>query len=152
MSTASAFEDRFVIRELIDRWSDAVNERDWAQLATCFTADGVWDVGPPYNLRLEGNKTIMETVPGLIEGQLFVIQTPHAVVIKLNGDTATARVTMQEMMRAADGSGMQMWGTYYDDLVRTAAGWRFTLRRFRTAIFEAAAPSGDFLRSFGDVS
>ncbi len=55
-------------------------------------------------------------------------------------------------MRGQDGSGMQMWGTYYDDLVRTNAGWRFKLRRYRTAIFDAKPPEGDLFRSFGDIS
>lgn len=152
MSTSNAFEDRFAIRELIDRWSDAVNEHDWEQLAACLTEDSVWDVGAPYNFRMEGLKTIMDSVPGLIEEQLYVIQTPHAVVIHLNGDSATVRTTMQEMMRGPDGSGMQMWGTYYDDVVRTEAGWRFKLRRFRTAVFEAKPAAGEMFRTYGDPS
>jgi hypothetical protein len=43
----SAFQDRFEMRELIDRWSDAVTERDCAERATCFTADGIRGVGGP---------------------------------------------------------------------------------------------------------
>jgi uncharacterized protein (TIGR02246 family) len=152
MTAPTAFEDRFAIRELIDQWSDAVNEHDWAALDGCFTEDGVWDVGAPYGFRLEGRQMITEIVSTKIAEQQYVIQTPHAVVIKLNGDTATARVTMQEIMRGQDGSGMQMWGTYYDDLVRTNAGWRFKLRRYRTAIFDAKPPEGDLFRSFGDIS
>jgi ketosteroid isomerase-like protein len=138
------FEDRFAIRELIDRWSNAVNERDWALLGTCFTEDGVWDVGAPYNATILGN------VPGLISAQSYVIQTPHAVTINLQGDTATARSTIQEVMRGPDGSGMQMWGTYYDDLLRTDAGWRFTRRRYSTFIFEAKPPPGEVFRRFDE--
>jgi uncharacterized protein (TIGR02246 family) len=152
MSTPTEFEDRFAIRELIDRWSDAVNERDWEQFATCFTENGVWDVGAPFNMRFEGSKSIVDDVSGLIMAQQIVVQMPHAAVIKLHGDTATARVTMHEFMRGPDGSGMQMWGTYYDDLVRTPAGWRFTLRRFRTAFFDGTSPVGDIYRSFGEIS
>jgi uncharacterized protein (TIGR02246 family) len=148
---STAFEDRFAIRELVDRYSDAVNERDWPAFESCFTEDGVWDVGAPFSFVLEGRALIVQIASEKISEQQYVIQTPHAVVIKLNGDTATVRATMQECMRAPDGSGMQMFGTYYDDLVRTADGWRFKLRRFRTAIFEAKAPAGDFFRTFGEI-
>jgi hypothetical protein len=80
--------------------------------------------------------------------QQYVIQMPHAVVIELSGETATARATMHEMMRGADGGGMQMWRTYYGDLVRTHAGWRYKMRRFRTAVFHRQAPAGDLLRTY----
>ncbi len=61
MTAPTAFEDRFAIRELIDQWSDAVNEHDWAALDGCFTEDGVWDVGAPYGFRLEGRQMITES-------------------------------------------------------------------------------------------
>jgi ketosteroid isomerase-like protein len=148
MSTTSGFEDRLAIRELIDRWSDSVNEQDWAQLATCFIEDGVWGVGPPFNFTFRGNKTIVEHVSSKVSEQEYVMQVPHAVVVKLNGDTATARTTVQEFMRGRDGAGAQIWATYYDELVRTTEGWRFKCRKFRAAIFEANPVGGDFLRTF----
>ena len=147
----SAFEDRFEIRELIDRWSDAVNEHDWEALGSCFVEDGIWDVGQPLAFKLEGRDLIKQVVAAEVEKQEYVIQTGHAVVIKLNGDTATARATMQEFMRGKDGSGMQMWGTYYDDLVRTPEGWKFKLRRFRYAIFEPTPMPGAMHRGFGEI-
>lgn len=149
MSKQSEFEDRFAIRELIELWSAAVNEQDWATLGTCFVGDGIWDVGEPYNLRFESNKDIIDNVSALIEAQQYVIQTPHAVAITLNGDTATARVTMDELMRGRDGTGMHMWGTYYDDLVRTVEGWKFKLRRFRITIFDPAPVPGEMYRTYG---
>ena len=151
MSTPTAFEDRFAIRELIDQWSDGVNERDWDAMAGVFTEDGVWDVGPPFNIRLEGRQAIRDTVSSLIAAQQYVIQTASTVAIKLHGDSATSRAMMYEIMRGADGSGMQQMGTYYDDIVRTDAGWRFKLRRFRTAIFEGKPPPGDFFKTYGEI-
>lgn len=150
MSKQSEFEDRFAIRELIDLWSAAVNEQDWETLGTCFVEDGTWDVGPPYNMLFKGNKEIMNNVPPLIKAQQYVIQTPHAIAITLNGDSATARVTMEELMRGHDGTGMHMWGTYYDDLVRTADGWKFKLRRFRVTIFNPVPVPGEMYRTYGN--
>jgi uncharacterized protein (TIGR02246 family) len=147
----SAFEDRFEIRELIDRWSDAVNEHDWESLGSCFVEDGVWDVGAPFPFRLEGRDLIRQVVATECEKQEYVLQTAHNVVVKLNGDTATARTTIQEFMRNSEGAGMQMWGTYYDDVVRTPEGWKFTLRRYRCAIFAPLPLPGDLLRGFGEI-
>ena len=141
-------EDKLAILEVIARWSDAVNERDWDALAQCFIDDGVWDVGPPFDFRLEGNQAIVDVCTSKIGEQSIVLQTPSATVITLAGDTATARTTMHEFMRSADGAGMQMWGTYYDKLMRTENGWRFRERRFRTALFDAKSPAGDILRHY----
>lgn len=152
MAQTNEFEDRVAIRELIDRWSDAVNERDWKALATCFTDDGEWNVGQPFSFDLKGNDAIVQSVSTEVEKQSFVIQTGHSVVIQVHGDTATARSTMHEFMRNSEGVGMQMWGTYYDDLLRTVAGWRFKRREFRVALFDAKAPVGDFLRNYREIS
>ena len=141
-------EDKLAILEVVSRWSDAVNERDWEALRQCFTDDGVWDVGAPFNFRLEGNHAIVDICTTKLAEQSIVLQTPHATVITLAGDTATSRSTMYEFMRSADGAGMQMWGTYYDKLVRTAEGWRFRERLFRTALFDAQAPAGDLFRHY----
>ncbi len=151
MSIPTAFEDRFAIHELIMQWSAAVNERDWDEMASVYTEDGVWDVGPPFAFRLEGRQAIKETGGKLISEQQYVIQLGAAIVVKLNGDTATARATMYEVMRGPDGSGMQQMGTYYDDLVRTPEGWKFKLRRFRTTILEGKPPAGDFFKTYGEI-
>jgi uncharacterized protein (TIGR02246 family) len=151
MSTPSAFEDRFAIHELIHQWSAAVNERDWDGLASVYAEDGVIDVGPPFAIRLEGRQAIRETFSKMIPEQQYIIQTASAIVVKLNGDTASARATIHELMRGPDGTGMQQMGTYYDDLVRTAEGWKFKLRRFRVTIFDGKPPAGDFLKTYGEI-
>ena len=63
---SSALAERFAIRELIDRYSYAVNERDWAALESCWAEDGVWDVGKPLNFKLE--PIAMGSVPQIIVG------------------------------------------------------------------------------------
>lgn len=148
MSKPSEFEDRFAIRELIDRYCDAVNERDWDAFAGCFAEDGVWDVGPPISFRHEGRSQIFNFVRTEVPKRECIIQTAHAVKITLNGDAATARSTMREIIRSPDGSGMQMWATYYDTLIRAAEGWQFKLRKLGLTLFEAEAPSGTMLKVY----
>ena len=152
MSKPSEFEDRFAIRELIDRFCDAINERDWEAFAACFVEDGIWDVGPPISFRQEGKSQIFEFIRTGAGGLDCVIQTAHAVKITLNGDTATARSTMREVIRAPDGSGMQIWGTYYDTLLRTMEGWRFKQRKLLLILQDAQAPSGTTVKVYDTPS
>lgn len=139
------FADRFAIRELIDRYSYAVNERDWAVLESCYTEDAVWDVGAPLNFRLEGRKAIVEICRTKISAEDFVVQMAHATTVWLDGENkARAHSAMREMVRSKDGAaGKQILATYADDLVKIDGEWRFKMRTFRVTNIEYAAPGGD---------
>lgn len=139
-----SFKDRFAIRELIDRYSYAVNERDWAAFESCFAEDAVWDVGKPFNFRMQGRSSILDVARTKISEEDFVIQTPHATVIWLDGDRARAHSTMREVVSSAGGAkGIQMMGTYADELIRSSGEWRFTSRVFRVTTINFTAPAGE---------
>ena len=147
--SSAEFQDRFAIRELIERYSYAVNERDWAVFERCFTENAIWDVGAPFNLRPEGRKAIVDLASTLISENDFVIQTPHATVIWIDGDAARARSTMWEMVRGPGGAtGLQMMGTYADQLVRSNGEWLFTIRVFRVTTINMVAPVGDLYKEW----
>jgi ketosteroid isomerase-like protein len=144
-----ALADRFAIRELIDRYSYAVNERDWAAFESCFTEDAVWDVGKPLNFRLEGRRSIVEIASAKISEEDFVIQTPHATMIWLDGDAARAHSTMRESVRSKGGAaGIQILASYQDELVKVAGEWRFKVRTFRVTNIEFKPPTGDCYREW----
>jgi ketosteroid isomerase-like protein len=139
-----AMADRFAIRELIDRYSYAVNERDWAAYESCFAEDAVWDVGPPFSFRLRGRSAILEIARTKISEEDFVVQTPHATVIWLDGDRARAHSTMREVVSGRGGAtGLQMLGTYADQLMKSDGEWYFTSRVFRVTTAHLTAPAGD---------
>lgn len=146
---SSAFAERFAIRELIERYSYGVNERDWAAVESCYTEDAVWDVGQPFGFRLEGRKTILEVASTKISEEDFVVQTPHATVIWVDGNKARAHSTMREVVRSKGGTaGMQMLGTYADELVKIDGEWRFKVRTFRVTNIEFRPPAGDCHREW----
>ena len=144
----SAYEDRFAIGELIDRWSDGTNERDWAGLEATFTEDGIWDVGAPFEFRAEGNKNIVALLREKMSPSQYVVQTAHAKVVWLHGNTAKARSTIHEVCRFNDGTGLEMTGTYYDDLVKNEKGWRFKIRTYRCIYFNPQPPAGQVIKTF----
>jgi len=135
-------EDRYAIRELVEGWSDGANHRDWAALEALFTDDAVWDVGAPLSFQAQGARPIVALLREKMEVAEFVVQTPHAPRIWLNGHSARARTTIHEICRFRDGAGLEMRGTYYDELLRLAQGWRFRRRVFRVTCFNAVAPAG----------
>jgi uncharacterized protein (TIGR02246 family) len=146
---SSALADRFAIRELIDRYCYAVNERDWAALESCWAEDGVWDVGKPLNFKLEGRKAIVGIASTKISEEDYVVQTPHATVIWLDGEQARAHSTMTEVVRHKDGAGgMQILATYTDSLVKRDGQWRFKVRTYRITNMEFNAPAGDCFREW----
>jgi SnoaL-like domain len=146
---SSALADRFAIRELIDRYCYAVNERDWAALESCWDEDGVWDVGKPLNFKLEGRKAIVGIASTKISEEDYVVQTPHATVIWLDGEQARAHSTMTEVVRHKGGAGgMQILATYTDSLIKRDGQWRFKVRTYRITNMEFNAPAGDCFREW----
>jgi len=136
--------DRFLIRELIDRYSYAVNERDWPAFESCFAEDAVWDVGKPFDFLLQGRSSIVDVARTKISEQDFVIQTPHATVIWLDGDRARAHSTVTEVVSAGGGAtGIQMFGSYADELIRSGDGWKFSRRVYRVTTINLAPPVGE---------
>lgn len=133
--------ERWRIRELIERYSYAVNTRDWPVLADCFTENGVWDVGAPFNFKTQGRAATSQLISEKISEFEFVIQMPHASMIWLEGDRARAHTTMQELVSGKGGTnGIQMLGTYTDNIVRDGGTWRFELREFRVVNVLMEAP------------
>lgn len=96
---------------MINRYTDAVNRRDWVALGQVFTRDGIWDVGgpqaAPFCFLFSGRDKVVEGVRGLITSLEFLIQTNHALVVNILGDRATASSTLQEESRL-DGSTERM--------------------------------------------
>ena len=141
------------IRALADRYTDAVNQRDWGTYEACWTEDAVWALGAPVSQRKVGRPAIMEEVKRAVGAMDLFIQMPHAgAILSVDGDRARARWTLNEIGRikpestgllgAAD--GMVILAIYTDDLHRGPDGvWRFAKRDYQVALFDGHAPRGD---------
>ena len=144
----SDLEDRLAIRELVERWSDGTNNHDWTALEALFTDDAVWDVGAPLNFTVQGGRRIVAELREKMRPSQYVVQTPHAIIVTVQGATATARSTIHEVCRFADGTGLEMTGTYFDELVKLAQGWRFRRRNYRCTYLNPHPPAGQAHRVF----
>lgn len=114
--------DRVEITELVARFVMAVDEKNWASAAACFTTDATIDfggrVGP-----VDGAGRVAEVLRRTIGN---VTTTQHAVtnsVVRLDGDRATHVAYIVAYHQRGD--DFYTVGCRYDDrLVRTDAGWR----------------------------
>lgn len=131
--TLESLLDRMEIVELLHRYATAIDDRDWARFASCFTADAVALYGPVLGRR-EGiaaiEKACRDTLEPLDSSQHLV--GTHE--IELDGDRARARCYVHaQHTRAgtAGGDNFTIGATYLDDVVRTPDGWRIRQRELR---------------------
>lgn len=143
--------DHLAIRSLLDRYTDAVNRRDWAAVERAFCADGVWDAGGPamgaMSHRFEGGRACAHGIAGLVDPLTVCIQSNHAPAIVVEGDRATATSTINEIVIAPGAPGRAtIWGMYFDEIVRDVDGeWRFKVRKFRFAWIDGEGSTGQVI-------
>ena len=120
--------DRLAIRERIEAYNDAVFRHDLADYAECWAADAHWEVGEH---RAEGRQAISDLWVKLMAGfERAGMYVAHGAV-SIDGDTATARSYMLEMLKQIDGAERFVSGRYDDDLRRDDDGeWRFVSRGY----------------------
>jgi 3-phenylpropionate/cinnamic acid dioxygenase small subunit len=144
--TASA-DDRQAIVDRLHAYGWALDDRDWAALGACFTADSEVDYGPALGVHRGG-----EAVAALCAAVLAPLDSSQHLItnhqIAVAGDTADARChVVAQHTRAAGhgGANYTIGGTYRVALVRAPGGWlirRFTLemrwREGNPAVLERA--------------
>ncbi len=134
--------DEIAIQQAISAWSEATGRGALEEAAATFTPDGIWEI--PGGAQFQGHAKIKEGILGFITPMEFLMQMNAPAVIKISGDTATARSVIREAGRAKGASeGWEIFGYYADKLVRTKDGWKFTHRVFElkgSAKLNGAAP------------
>ncbi|MBV6423920.1 MAG: hypothetical protein NAOJABEB_01730 [Steroidobacteraceae bacterium] len=144
----SKYDDHYAIRELVERWSDGVNSREWAALEVLFTEEATWNVGEPLNFHAQGPSQIVALLREKLQQTRYMVQTPHAVIVDVQGDAATAKSTIHEACRFKDDSGIEVVGTYFDEFVRERVGWRFSRRTYRCTFTSPLTPGGQTFQHF----
>ncbi|MFA7602903.1 MAG: nuclear transport factor 2 family protein [Novosphingobium sp.] len=120
--------DDVAIQRIINRYTDGCNRQDWTQVLATFAEDGVWEV---QGRVFTGHDVIQAAMAGFLAQMAYFTQFASASVIEVDGDRASARTTIRECGKFADrDEALEVQGRYDDELVRTAAGWRFVRRRF----------------------
>jgi ketosteroid isomerase-like protein len=122
--------------------------RDYDRVAALFTPDGVWRM-PKIPVELAGREEIRawgERVPAFVE---FLVQTTHPGAIRLDGDAASGRAYIQELIRLRDGNSELNYAIYHDHYRRTPDGWKFTERVYEVRYLDTTPLAGSAPRLAG---
>jgi 3-phenylpropionate/cinnamic acid dioxygenase small subunit len=135
--------DRIEINDLLVRYTMAIDQKDWALLDQCFTADAHLDYTSAGGIAGDYPKVRAWLEKALAPFAMTVHYITNSTV-KLAGNSATARTAVLNPMgfQQEDGSMHQFTvGAYYNDkLVRTTDGWRIVERIEESAFMEGTLP------------
>lgn len=122
-------EDRQDISDLLVRYATGIDRRDWPLFRTVFTDDCELDYGEIGRWNGVGEVTdFMDKTHAMAGHTLHRLSNQ---VIAVDGDKATARTYVDAVIMFGDNqAGVNAWGFYDDEVVRTADGWRIARRRF----------------------
>jgi ketosteroid isomerase-like protein len=127
MSDLQAIADRVQIEALRGEATDAVMMRDYDRAASLFTSDAMVRV-PHINVQVIGREEIRAGAERLWPLLDCFVQTTHPGAIQLDGDTASGRAYICELIRFGDGRSELNYAIYHDRYRRTPDGWKFTER------------------------
>jgi ketosteroid isomerase-like protein len=136
-----AIADRVEIEALRGDFTDAAMMNDYSRLASLFTDDGALRM-PHVPVDLVGREEIRamgELREALAE---YFVQTTHPGMIKLDGDTASGRAYLQELIGLRDGSSHLNYAIYHDRYQRTGDGWKFTERVYEIRYLDTTPLAG----------
>ncbi len=140
MSDLEVIADRVEIEALRGEFADAAMMRDYRRLASLFTPDGALRI--PGAADVAGREQIRawgERVPTVVD---YLLQTTHPDTIRLDGDTASGRAYLSELIRLRDGSSHRNYGIYHDRYQRTSDGWKFTERVYEVRYLDTTPLAG----------
>ena len=141
MSDFQAIADRVEIEALRGEFTDAAMQRDYDRVASLFTPGGALRM-PNVPAELIGQEQIRafgRRVPEVVD---FLVQNTHPGSIQLDGDTASGRAYMQELVRLRDGSSHLNYAIYHDRYQRTGDGWKFTERVYEIRYLDTSPLTG----------
>lgn len=128
---SSAADEKDAIRELMARYAQNLDVGRFADVASLFTEDAVWTTTyGTANGRAEIEAMFEHNVPKKGEGP----QRKHYItniIIKLDGDTASAVSDYLVVREAENGLLPCMGGTYRDTLVKRSGTWQFARKELQ---------------------
>lgn len=141
MADLRVVADRVEIEALRGEFTDAVMTNDHDRLAALFTPDGTMRI-PDAGITAAGRREIRALAERREALADCFVQTTHPGVVRLDGDTASGRAYLSELIHGRDGSSYRNHGVYHDRYRRTPDGWRFVERAFEVRYLDTSPLTG----------
>ena len=125
-------QDEQAIREVVIRYGEYLDARDYAGYASLFASDGVWTGGfgsatGPAAIQAMLEKNLGKPEPGFINKSNFHLMT--TVVVNVDGDTAKVRSRYTFFTASPDNRPTPaLAGRYVDEFVRENGQWKIKKR------------------------
>ena len=125
-------EDEKAIREVVIRYGEYLDARDYAAYASLFASDGVWTGGfgsatGPAAIQEMLEKNLGKPEQGFVNKADFHLMT--TVVVDVDGDTAKARSRYTFFTASPDNRPtIALAGRYVDEFVREGGTWKIKKR------------------------
>jgi len=133
MAFSGPIEDRLAIRELMDIYADAVNQRDAELWGSTWAEDSSWKLPViPGMENVSGKDNIVAAWNAGMAMFPFIFMSISVGNIQVTGDTATARAYTTEVGTTLDGTEIRPRGQYDDKLVKIDGQWLFKERIFHS--------------------
>ncbi|MDT5208025.1 MAG: hypothetical protein QOF67_440 [Mycobacterium sp.] len=131
MAFSGRVEDKQLIRELFEIYSDAVIRQDLDTYLACWADNGRRSGAGGECDGKDELRTHWHGTFGAIEQMVFFSQMAS---LSVDGDSAVARSYCLEILELKDGNTRQLIGEYDDELVRVDGEWLFSHRHYQVAM------------------
>jgi 3-phenylpropionate/cinnamic acid dioxygenase small subunit len=122
-------DDRQDISDLLVRYATGIDRRDWPLFRTVFTDDCELDYGEIGSWK--GVDAVTEFMQHAHAMAGYTLHRLTNQAITVDGNKAAARTYIDAVIMAGDNqAGVNAWGFYDDEIVRTGGEWRIARRRF----------------------
>ena len=139
-------EDYVAIRQVAERYVDAVNRFDAPAWGQTWAPDGEWHVNEVH----KGRDRMVEVWTGIMSSIPNVYMHVYSGVIDdVTADTASGRWYMGEFLNLPGGTRSMNSICYFDTYVRLDGQWYIKTRRFAALYRGPADLSGEFFKISG---
>ncbi|GAA1826997.1 hypothetical protein GCM10009836_00780 [Pseudonocardia ailaonensis] len=126
--TDGALADRLAVRDVLERYTHAMDRADEALMRSCFTPDA--DLSYFGGMRRYTGSEFADVFASFLERFGFVDHSMSSLRITVDGDVATADMHLSATMELADRPIVLVrWVKVTDELVREPSGWKIAKRR-----------------------
>lgn len=136
------FEDQIALRELMAKYTDAVNRHDGTAWISCWAEHAQWDL---MGIKVSGKSNILALWKQMMSGFEFVLMMPSSGLMTVSGDTATGHWYLQEYTRDKQGRASTVLSRYVDSYCKENSQWCFQSRQYQTMYNGDANLTGQYM-------
>ena len=120
-------EDEMALRNLMARYSDAVNRVDADAWIATWAEDAVWNLlGNP----VSGKDNILALWKQMMSSFEFALMLPSTCLFEVDGNTASGHWYLTEYTRDPEGAASTVLSRYTDTYTRKEGQWLFQSRDY----------------------